>query len=65
MKPDFKNIDINSTEFIARDTNKLVIKNKVKTDWNTPEQIPVKSIYTKDDLEKMEHLEYSSGIPPF
>ena len=33
--------------------------------WLTPEQIPVKPVYTKEDLEEMEHLEYASGIPPF
>ncbi|MBB3186917.1 methylmalonyl-CoA mutase [Microbacter margulisiae] len=35
------------------------------TEWTTPEQINVKSIYTKDDLEGMEHLHYAAGIPPF
>ena len=34
-------------------------------DWITPEQIPVKKIYTKEDLEGMEHLNYASGLPPF
>ncbi|MDR1561609.1 MAG: methylmalonyl-CoA mutase [Dysgonamonadaceae bacterium] len=34
-------------------------------DWLTPEQIKVKPVYTKADLEGMEHLEYASGIPPF
>ncbi|MDR1516613.1 MAG: methylmalonyl-CoA mutase, partial [Dysgonamonadaceae bacterium] len=27
--------------------------------------IPVKSVYTKEDLEGMEHLNYAAGIPPF
>lgn len=31
----------------------------------TPELIPVKPIYTKEDLEGMEHLNYVAGIPPF
>jgi len=35
------------------------------TPWTTPEQINVKSIYTKDDLEGMEHLHYAAGISPF
>ncbi|KUL16834.1 MAG: Methylmalonyl-CoA mutase large subunit, partial [Proteiniphilum sp. 51_7] len=30
-----------------------------------PEQIPVKPVYTKEDLEGMEHLNYAAGIPPF
>lgn len=33
--------------------------------WNTPEQIPVKGSYTKEDLEGMEHLNYAAGIAPF
>jgi methylmalonyl-CoA mutase len=33
--------------------------------WMTPERIPVKSFYTKADLEGMEHLDYAAGIPPF
>jgi methylmalonyl-CoA mutase len=31
----------------------------------TPENIEVKPIYTKDDLENIEHLNYAAGIPPF
>ena len=30
-----------------------------------PELIDVKPIYTKEDLQGMEHLDYVSGIPPF
>ena len=33
--------------------------------WLTPEQIPVKPIYTKDDQEGMEHLGYAAGLPPY
>ena len=58
MKPNFKDIDI-----------KKVAAGKVEgnnsANWLTPEQIPVKPIYTKEDLEGMEHLNYASGIPPF
>jgi methylmalonyl-CoA mutase len=31
----------------------------------TPELIPVKPFYTKEDLEGMEHLNYAAGLPPF
>ena len=58
MKPNFNNIDIKS-----------VAPSKVEgcngENWLTPEQIPVKQIYTKEDLEGMEHLNYASGIAPF
>ena len=33
--------------------------------WNTPEMIPVKGIYSADDLLGMEHLDYAAGVAPF
>ena len=33
--------------------------------WLTAEQIPVKGVYTQQDLEGFEHLNYAAGIPPF
>ncbi|MEM7009048.1 MAG: methylmalonyl-CoA mutase [Thermodesulfobacteriota bacterium] len=33
--------------------------------WATPESIEVKSQYTNDDLQEMEHLNYAAGIAPF
>jgi len=65
MKPNFKNIDINSSGFAATNAAKWTADNGIQADWMTPELIPVKSVYTKDDLEGMEHLNYASGIPPF
>ena len=38
---------------------------KVLNNWVTPERIPIKSIYTKEDLAGMEHLNYAAGLPPF
>ena len=37
----------------------------ILNDWVTPERIPIKSIYTKEDLVGMEHLNYAAGLPPF
>ena len=34
-------------------------------DWMTLEQIPVAPLYTPRDLEPVEHLDFSAGIPPF
>jgi len=65
MKPDLKNIDIENAGFEKTDAAKWVADNGIKADWMTPELIPVKSVYTKEDLEGMEHLGYASGIPPF
>ncbi|MCC8018307.1 MAG: methylmalonyl-CoA mutase [Rikenellaceae bacterium] len=33
--------------------------------WMTAEQIPVKTSYSGEDLEGMEHLNYAAGIAPF
>lgn len=33
--------------------------------YETMEQIKVSPLYTKDDLQGMEHLDYQAGIPPF
>ena len=58
MKPNFKEIDIKQVA-----ATKVVGPNNA--DWQTPELIDVKPIYTKEDLQGMEHLDYVSGIPPF
>ncbi len=58
MKPDFSKIKINQehSSEVKHDPNGLFI---------TPEQIAVKPVYSKDDLENMEHLNYAAGLPPF
>ncbi len=65
MKVDFKNIDINNTGFLNTNVAEWAKQHEAKEDWMTPEHIPVKTVYTKEDLEGMEHLNYASGIPPF
>lgn len=60
MKPDFKSINITSDAF-----NSQHVAVTSGEEWLTPELIPVKPIYTKSDLEGMEHLNYVAGIPPF
>ena len=58
MRPNFKNIDIKNTKISGATP-------QVGETWNTPENIEVKSVYTKKDLEHLEHLEYVAGLPPF
>ena len=60
MKPDFKNINIIADAFGAP-----AAVPAAGEEWLTPELIPVKPIYTKNDLEGMEHLDYVAGLPPF
>ncbi len=59
MRPNFKEIDI--TKITAPASRKAVSGEE----WMTAELIPVKPVYTKEDLEGMEHLDFVSGIPPF
>ncbi|MDE6237603.1 MAG: methylmalonyl-CoA mutase [Muribaculaceae bacterium] len=59
MRPNFKEIDI--TKIVTPGSHKP----EAGEEWLTAELIPVKPVYTKDDLEGMEHLDFVSGIPPF
>ncbi|MFS4482656.1 methylmalonyl-CoA mutase [Hyunsoonleella sp. 2307UL5-6] len=36
-----------------------------KTTFSTAEGIPVKSVYTENDLNHVEHLNFAAGIPPY
>ena len=65
MKPDFKKINIQSDGFSTTDVAEWTEKNEIKADWLTPEQIPVKPVYTKEDLRGMEHLNYAAGLAPY
>ncbi len=57
MRPDFSHINLKSSTSGS--------KTAAGPAWLTPEQIPVKPVFSKDDLENMEHLQYAAGIPPF
>ncbi|MDY6037136.1 MAG: methylmalonyl-CoA mutase [Paludibacteraceae bacterium] len=58
MKPNFKEIDITNVAASK-------VEGANEANWLTPEQIPVKPVYTKEDLEGLEHLNYAAGLPPF
>ncbi len=55
-KPNFKNINYKTAQTLGKPEAGAI--------WQTPEQIPVKPIYTAADLEGMEHLNYAAGIAP-
>lgn len=65
MKPKFKYTDLNTLSLAKKDFRDSGAKNKFEEGWLTPEHIPVKSIYSTDDLKGMGHLDYAAGIPPF
>jgi methylmalonyl-CoA mutase len=64
MRKDFSKIDIYAG--LQKQNDKEWQKeNGIKADWKTPELIDVKPVYTKEDLEGMEHLNYAAGVAPF
>ena len=64
-RPEFTNGDLNNLPFKKQDYDKWNSENHIDEKWLTNEKIPVKRVYTKADLEGMEHLDYAAGIPPF
>ncbi len=58
MRPNFRNIDI-------KESNASNTEVEDQSVWKTAEHIDVKQIYTAEDLEKMEHLQYAAGLVPF
>ncbi|GAO29280.1 methylmalonyl-CoA mutase [Geofilum rubicundum] len=64
MKPDFSKISFQK-EPCGANAADWAKKNGIKKDWVTPERIPVKPVYTKEDLAGMEHLNYAAGLPPY
>lgn len=63
MRPNFTNIDFKSFA-PAGDFGEWEKAVGSEKSWLTPEQIPVKPVYGKCDLEGMEHLNYAAGIAP-
>lgn len=58
IRPDFKNINFRQVKISSE-------KMGGYSNWETPEHITVKSCYGREDLEKLEHLNYAAGVPPF
>ncbi len=65
MKPNFKNINIKNSPKSHFSQAEWEKENQITKSWKTPEQIPVKPVYTEADLENLEHLNYAAGTPPF
>ena len=60
MRPNFKNIDIANEAFNVE--HKPLKMGKA---WKNAELLDIKPVYTKEDLEGLEHLNFVAGIPPF
>lgn len=65
MRPKFRYSDLNSLPSVQTDLGEREKVSNLKKDWLTPEGIPIKSVYTKEDIEGMEHLNFAAGLPPF
>ena len=65
MRPNFSNIDFKTTDSKQESFEQWEQENHIEKSWKTPEQIDVKPVYGKKDLEGMEHLNYAAGIAPF
>ncbi len=64
MKPDFKSINIREPREIT-DVNAWEKSHGIKKNWETPEKIHVKPVYTKEDIKSFNHLNYAAGLTPF
>ena len=64
MRKQFNNIDI-FAGIEAKNGHAWQKENGITANWKTAEQIDIQPVYTKEDLEGMEHLNFAAGIPPF
>ena len=65
MRPDFSKVDFKSNDAAKQSFEEWEKQNHIEKNWLTPEQIDVKPVYGRVDLEGMEHLNYAAGIAPF
>jgi methylmalonyl-CoA mutase len=64
MRQTFNNVDIYAN-FATQNGQEWQKENGISANWRTPEQIDIQPVYTKEDLEGMEHLDFAAGIPPY
>jgi methylmalonyl-CoA mutase len=65
MRPDFSNVNPKKLKKSTLTFLEWAKEHHIDTDWLTAEQISVKSVYGKEDLTGMEHLNYAAGLPPY
>ena len=65
MRPKFTDIDYSKIKSEQPTGNAWEKAHKIVKDWATAEKIDVKPVYSKDDLDGMEHLNYAAGLVPF
>ncbi len=64
MKPNFKNIKLNSVSSVKSTISRggQITYNNV---WEPAELINIKPFFTEEDIKNAEHLNYAAGIAPF
>lgn len=65
MKPNFHNMNIKAKPRKQVDLHQWKQEHRLSKELLTAEGIPIKSVYTKEDLAGMEHLGYAAGVPPY
>ena len=64
-RPKYSQHDLDRVTSSPKNIQKWEKENGIIPVWETPERIPVKSVYTNEDLRGMEHLGYAAGLPPY
>src|SRR5512133_2438419 len=64
-RPKYTQNDLDKISSSSRNIEKWEKENGVIEAWETSERIPVKSVYTHEDLKGLEHLGYAAGLPPY
>lgn len=57
MKPDFSKYSIPKASIRTDLAN--------EESWKSPEEILVKPVYTREDIQSIEHLDFVAGMPPY
>ncbi|MCH7657579.1 MAG: methylmalonyl-CoA mutase [Bacteroidetes bacterium] len=65
MKPDFSRIDFRDFKKTSLSNTGWEKHHQTSSVWQTAEKIPVKPVFTRKDIEELEHLDYAAGLPPF
>ncbi len=65
MRPDFSKAPMHFDGKGDNDFSEWQKRHNISAYMETPEKIPIKPVYGKDDLARMEHLSYAAGLPPF
>ncbi len=65
MKPDFSKINIKINKTTKAPENAVGAPNGKSGGLASQEKSRVKKVYTEEDLEKAEHIDFGAGFPPF